>query len=100
MVRICSLLLILLCSMLVQALADCTCKYTDGEVKEGETACIKTAAGPRLARCGKSQNVSSWLLTDESCELTLSLWIKRPETVQITGICISILPRPSLSEKS
>jgi hypothetical protein len=53
--------------------ADCKCLFDGGEVKEGELACIKTADGPKLARCGKSQNVTSWVVTEDDCEIKQSL---------------------------
>jgi len=40
----------------------CTCRAPDGsDVAEGQTACIKSPAGPVLARCGKVLNNTSWM---------------------------------------
>ncbi len=50
-----------------EAAADCVCLYRGGEVKEGQTACINTVAGNRLARCGKVLNNTSWFVTDQAC---------------------------------
>jgi hypothetical protein len=67
-----TLLTALLIVLPTAAQADCTCLTSDGAVKEGQTACLKTADGPRLARCGKSQNVTSWFFSDERCEVKSS----------------------------
>lgn len=53
----------------VPAWADCTCIYAGGIAKQGETACIKTAAGPRLARCEMVLNNSSWTVLDRACDI-------------------------------
>jgi hypothetical protein len=59
-------------AMTTPSQAVCKCLYSGGMVKEGETACITTAKGPRVARCGKSQNVTSWLMTEDRCEVKQS----------------------------
>jgi hypothetical protein len=45
----------------------CMCVYKGGRVKEGETACISTANGPELARCGKFLNTTSWIRLGKTC---------------------------------
>lgn len=49
------------------ASATCTCIYTGGTVKEGETACIWTPKGNALARCEKVLNNTSWKLLGKAC---------------------------------
>lgn len=51
----------------------CTCKYVGGDVKQGDTACIKTAKGKSLARCEKVLNNTSWRVLDQPCEVEQSL---------------------------
>jgi hypothetical protein len=46
---------------------ECTCSYQGGDVIEGQTACIRTAKGPTLARCEKVLNNTSWKLLDQPC---------------------------------
>jgi len=52
--------------------ADCKCLYAGGIAKQGETACIKTASGPRLARCEMVLNNSSWTVLDRPCDIEQS----------------------------
>lgn len=73
MVRFCLALLLCAVSMAPTAQADCKCLYAGGEVKQGETACIKTVAGPRLARCEMVLNNSSWTVLDKACNIEQSL---------------------------
>ncbi|MCB1499485.1 MAG: hypothetical protein KDK07_06795 [Bauldia sp.] len=50
------------------AAADCTCRARDGvSLRLGETVCLNTANGPRLARCEMVLNNSSWKVTEEDC---------------------------------
>lgn len=49
------------------AAADCRCVYAGRYYNAGELACIKTANGPRLARCGQVSNLSSWKFTADRC---------------------------------
>jgi len=57
----------------IPAAADCRCRGTDGTIfQQGELACIKTAKGPRLARCGMVLNNSSWTVLRDDCPSALS----------------------------
>lgn len=49
------------------ASADCTCRARGVVVHHGQTACIPTPAGPRLARCEMVSNMSSWKFLEEAC---------------------------------
>lgn len=52
----------------VIAEADCRCRGSDGTLfQQGELACIKTAKGPRLARCEMVLNNSSWTVVRDDC---------------------------------
>ena len=54
-------------SFATPAAADCLCRAVGVIVSEGQTACITTPDGRKLARCEKSQNVSSWRFLQEAC---------------------------------
>ena len=57
----------LLAGLATPAAADCMCRAVGIIVSEGQTVCITTPEGRRLARCEKSQNVSSWRFLDDAC---------------------------------
>jgi hypothetical protein len=66
------LTLCLIATAPMTAEADCTCIYAGGNVEHGQTACIQTAKGKRLARCDKVLNNSSWTILDEACDVEQS----------------------------
>lgn len=45
----------------------CTCRHKDGDVLEGQTACIATPRGMSMARCERVLNNTSWKILDEPC---------------------------------
>ncbi len=49
------------------ASADCRCLYSGHYYQAGEFACIRTPNGPRLARCAKVSNLSSWRFLKNGC---------------------------------
>ncbi len=61
------LTLLLLTTLANGAKADCTCRFSDGIVEQGQTACIPTAKGKSLARCEMNLNVASWTVLDQPC---------------------------------
>ena len=50
-----------------RASANCICLNRGVEVVEGNTACIKTANGGRMALCEKNLNVTNWKFLGEEC---------------------------------
>jgi hypothetical protein len=48
-------------------MADCSCRAPGKRVPLGDTACLATAEGPRLATCVMNQNVTSWAISKEGC---------------------------------
>jgi hypothetical protein len=54
------------------ASAECKCRAPGFIAHHGEIACLKTAAGPRLARCGMVLNNSAWIFLPDSCPLASS----------------------------
>lgn len=49
------------------AASDCRCRYKGASVAEGETICLATAKGLRLARCERVLNNTSWTFLDRPC---------------------------------
>jgi hypothetical protein len=73
-----ALTLCLIATAPTTAEADCTCIYAGGNVEHGQTACISTAKGKRLARCDKVLNNSSWTILDEACDIEQSSNVPGP----------------------
>jgi len=46
---------------------DCVCRAQGRTFAVGESVCLRTAAGPRVALCGMVLNNTSWELTERSC---------------------------------
>lgn len=55
---------------LAAAAADCTCRARGHDYQHGERVCLAGPEGPRLATCGMSQNVASWLISNEACTVS------------------------------
>ena len=49
---------------------DCYCRAQGKMFAPGETVCLKTVDGPRLAQCQMEINVMSWSLTEAPCPET------------------------------
>jgi hypothetical protein len=47
--------------------AICYCRAEGRTFAVGETACLRTPAGPRLAQCGMVLNNTSWEFSDDAC---------------------------------
>jgi hypothetical protein len=47
--------------------ADCSCRAPGKRVLLGDTVCLATAEGHRLATCVMNQNVTSWAISKEGC---------------------------------
>ena len=47
---------------------NCTCRAKNIVVPEGQTVCLWTANGGRLARCERVLNNTSWVFLPGSCE--------------------------------
>ena len=46
---------------------DCYCRAQGRIFAPGESICLKTAAGGRVAECRMVTNVMSWGITDRAC---------------------------------
>lgn len=51
-------------------LPECTCRAQGRDFGMGETICMKTANGDRLAVCGMAQNNTSWNVLDDACTVS------------------------------
>jgi hypothetical protein len=62
---------------------NCTCRGNGQDIAEGQTVCLKTASGSKLARCERVLNNTSWKILGTDCPLA-----KAPEpdlTIAISG---------------
>ena len=48
---------------------NCTCRGNGQDVPEGQTICLKTASGSKLARCERVLNNTSWKILETDCPL-------------------------------
>jgi hypothetical protein len=46
---------------------ECYCRAAGKIFLEGESICLRTADGPKLARCEMVTNVMSWGMTERPC---------------------------------
>lgn len=49
------------------ASAGCLCRANGAEFEQGQLACLNLPDGPRLARCEKVLNNSSWKILKKGC---------------------------------
>lgn len=61
------LLLVVTCT---PAAADCTCRAGGRDYEHGQRICLNGPDGPRLATCGMSQNVASWIRSEDPCTVS------------------------------
>lgn len=46
---------------------ECVCRAQGRTFAVGESVCLRTADGPRMALCGMVLNNTSWQVTERSC---------------------------------
>lgn len=68
--EIAGLTLLFLLISLAAAAAECTCRARGHDYLHGERVCLMGPEGARIATCGMSQNVASWLITNEPCTIS------------------------------
>jgi hypothetical protein len=56
-----------LAASLATAAADCTCRANGRNYQLGQTACLSTPQGFRLATCGMVLNNTSWRISSDGC---------------------------------
>lgn len=49
---------------------DCKCQNYGRYIMAGDTACIRTHKGPKMARCVMRGNVTDWDFLEEDCSFT------------------------------
>jgi hypothetical protein len=49
---------------------ECYCRAQGKMFALGESACLKTSEGPRIAQCGMVLNNTSWRFTTQACPET------------------------------
>jgi hypothetical protein len=54
----------------MNAAADCICRAHGREFAHGQTACLMSPKGPRLATCGMVLNNSSWEFSEAPCTVS------------------------------
>lgn len=69
--EIAGLTLLFLLFSLAAAAADCTCRARGHDYQHGERVCLSGPNGSWIATCGMSQNVASWLITNEPCTISM-----------------------------
>ena len=47
--------------------AECFCRAQGTTFAVGQTACLRTSEGPRIAECGMVLNNTSWRFTQRPC---------------------------------
>jgi hypothetical protein len=52
------------------AASVCTCRAPGRQVELGQTACLMTPKGPRLATCGMVLNNTSWQFSESPCTVS------------------------------
>lgn len=50
---------------------DCTCRYKGQDYRLGQMVCLRSPAGPQMARCGMVLNNTSWQFTGRFCAVSL-----------------------------
>lgn len=64
------------------AASNCTCRGNGSDVPEGQTICLKTSAGAKLARCERVLNNTSWTILEEDCPTAALPQISTPLPVK------------------
>jgi hypothetical protein len=65
--------------------AECTCRAPGRQVELGQTACLMTPKGPRLATCGMALNNTSWQFSETPCTVS-DAWPLRPAQAQRASV--------------
>jgi hypothetical protein len=52
----------------------CACRANGRDYELGQRVCLKTPTGLRIAECRMSQNVTTWAVQSESCDVNAELW--------------------------
>jgi len=61
------------------AAADCICRARGQAFELGQSVCLPTAKGPRIATCGMVLNNTSWQFSDTPCVVSAAP-VRQPAT--------------------
>jgi hypothetical protein len=76
---ICTVLMVLAGdAALTAAAADCTCRARGQEFELGQSTCLQTAKGARIATCGMVLNNTSWQFSDTPCVVSEAPAARKP----------------------
>lgn len=67
---------------------ECKCQNYGRYIMAGDTACIRTHKGPKMARCVMRGNVTDWDFLDEECAHTSMSTIPIPTQAKIKKITV------------
>jgi hypothetical protein len=67
------LALLLAAVSLPAAAAECTCRLNGRDIPLGQSACIPSPRGARIATCGMVLNNTSWQFSDTPCVVSQAL---------------------------
>jgi hypothetical protein len=66
--------------------ADCTCRAQGRSLEQGQTVCMATPKGFRVATCGMVLNNSSWSVSETSCAVSARLdLLRRNDRAQLAA---------------
>jgi hypothetical protein len=57
-------------ALLAPASADCTCRSQGRDYELGQSVCLQSPKGARIATCGMVLNNTSWQFTDTPCTVS------------------------------
>ena len=57
-------------ALLSPASADCTCRWQGRDYDLGQSACLQSPKGARIATCGMVLNNTSWQFTETPCTVS------------------------------
>jgi hypothetical protein len=66
-VRVSIMCAVLLVALAHEAAADCTCRALGRSFDLGQSLCLATPSGPRVAVCDLLVNVTSWHISQTPC---------------------------------
>jgi len=58
-------------ALLSPASADCTCRSQGRDYELGQSVCLQSPKGARIATCGMVLNNTSWQFTETPCTVSL-----------------------------
>ncbi|MDJ0614980.1 MAG: hypothetical protein QNJ29_15030, partial [Rhizobiaceae bacterium] len=71
----------------------CTCKYKDYDVPEGQTICMNTPSGSKMATCSRVLNNTSWKFLSEACPQAQNTIDQSPKNLDRAEILEIVTPR-------